>query len=215
VGLPWAHTLEALAHLPIGHFASDWRVFCVTVPTVSVPSGFPDACLLLCYSSDPDTLTLFFSCPAVVAICSSHSVLALLLQVQAPSAGVRLLKSGALSRFFPEYIRLKKKPTCDVMSVYMASDNWHKRLGPLDAVAATVAEGRTVMLKPRLPLRHCHWPNQLGVQRRRQDSAQPKFCYLDLARRGGDGTPGLPSPPLHRAAERRGQGHYTMVASHS
>jgi hypothetical protein len=27
-GLPWAHALEALAHLPLGHFSADGRVFC-------------------------------------------------------------------------------------------------------------------------------------------------------------------------------------------
>ncbi len=121
-GLPWAHALDALAHLPLGHFSADGRIFCV--PAVAAAAGLPDACLPLRAPSDPDALTLFFCGSAVVAICSSHSVLAR--PAQAPSAGMRLLRSGAPSRFLPDYIRLKKQPTRDVMSVFMASVNWHK-----------------------------------------------------------------------------------------
>ncbi len=60
-------------------------------------------------------------------------------------ASAGLLSSGQRSWFLPDYIRLTKKPTHDVMSVFMAAGEWHCRLGPLDAVAATVAEGRMVM----------------------------------------------------------------------
>ena len=57
------------------------------------------------------------------------------------------------------YIRLKKQPARDVMPVYMAKNEWQRRLGPLDAVAAAVVEGRMVMPEPRLPLRHSRRPN--------------------------------------------------------
>ena len=173
-GLPWSHALDALAHLPHGHFSADGRIFCV--PALAPGGVHPDACLPLRAPSDPDALTLFFHGSAVVAICSSHSVLAR--PTPAPSAGVRLLRSGAPSRFLPDYIRLKKLPSRDVMSVFMASPNWHKRLGPLDAVAATVAEGRMVMPKPRLPLRHSRRPNHASWERNEaaKIALGPKFA---------------------------------------
>ncbi len=49
--------------------------------------------------------------------------------------------------------RLRKRPPRDVMSVYTAAPEWHRLLGPLDAVVASVVEGRMSMPKPRLPLR--------------------------------------------------------------
>ena len=48
----------------------------------------------------------------------------------APSACLRVLSTGAPSRCLPEYLRLKKTPTRDVMSVFMKAANWHKRLEP-------------------------------------------------------------------------------------
>ena len=161
VGGPWTSALTALAYLPQGHFSADGRIFCA--PSVGLPGGLPDSCLPLCDDADPDALTLFFAGSTLVAICSSHSVLPR--PNSAPSAGLRILSTGAPSRFLPEYLRLKKTPTRDVMSVFMAAANWHKRLGPLDAVAATVVEGRMTMPKPRLPLRHSRRPNHASWER--------------------------------------------------
>ena len=161
VGLPWTFALAALAYLPLGHFSPDGRVFCT--PSIGLPGGLPDKCLPLCDAADPDAFTLFFSGSTVIAICSSHSVLPR--PNGAPSAGLRVLSTGAPSRFLPEYLRLKKTPTRDVMSVFMKAANWHQRLGPLDAVAATVVEGRMTMPKPRLPLRHSRRPNHASWER--------------------------------------------------
>ena len=86
---------------------------------------------------------MFFAGPNLVAICSSHSVLPR--PTLGPLDGVRLLSSGQASRFLPDYVRLKKTPARDVMSVYTARAEWHRRLGPLDAVAAAVVGGRMVM----------------------------------------------------------------------
>ena len=130
--------LESMARLPPGQFSADGRVFCV--PSTSLPSGLPDSYLPLCDPGDPDALTIFFSGSSIAAICSSHSVLPR--PSPAPSAGLRLrvLSTGAPTHFFPEYIRLKKTPARDVMSIFMSASKWHERLGPLDAVAATVVE---------------------------------------------------------------------------
>jgi hypothetical protein len=154
-GLPCVPTLAALAHHPLGKFSADCRIFCT--PAAGQPGGLPDSCVPLCDPDDPAALTLYFSGPTLVTLCSSHSVLPQ--PAPGPLAGVRLLSSGQPSRFLPDYIRLKKKPTRDVMSVFMAAKKWHSGLGPLDAVAATVVEGRMVMPKPRLPLRHSRRPN--------------------------------------------------------
>ena len=104
-GLSWAHALDTLAHLPLGHFSADGRVFCV--PAVASGACTPDACLPLQAPTDSDALTLFFCGAEVVAICSSHSVLPR--PTPAPSAGVRLFPSEAPSRFLPDYIRLKTR----------------------------------------------------------------------------------------------------------
>ena len=194
-GLPWAHALDALAHLPLGHFSADGRIFCV--PAIASGEGFPDACLPLRAPSDPDALTLFFRGSTVVAICSSHSVLPR--PTPAPSAGVRLLRSGAPSRFLPDYIRLNKLPSRDVMSVYMASANWHRRLGPLDAVAATVVEGRMVMPKPQLPLRHSRRPNHASWERNEaaKIALGPKFATWTWQGVVEMVPQGCPLAPLH------------------
>ena len=73
VGLPWSSALAALAYLPHGQFSADGRIFCT--PSVGLPGGLSDSCLPLCDTADPDALTLFFSGSAIVAVCSSHSVL--------------------------------------------------------------------------------------------------------------------------------------------
>ena len=173
-GLPWASSLDGLARLPLGHFSADGRVFCI--PSAARPGGYPDSCVPLCDPADSEALTLFFSGTELVAVCSSHSVLPR--PTLGPADGVRLLSSGQASRFLPEYVRLKKTPARDVMSVYSARAEWHRRLGPLDTVAAAVVEGRMVMPKPRLPLRHSRRPNHASWERNEaaKIALGPKFA---------------------------------------
>ena len=97
VGLSWSSALAALSYLPHEQFSTDGRIFCT--PAVGFPGGLPDSRLPLCDPADTDALTLFFSCSAIVAICSSHSVLPL--PNSAPSAGLSILSTGAPSPFFP------------------------------------------------------------------------------------------------------------------
>jgi hypothetical protein len=150
VGLPWALTPVALAHhllRPSGRPAG-------RTPGLVRPPLRPGR--LRC----PNTLFLGAhpGCSVLVAFGPA-------LPAHGPLARVRLLSSGQPSRFLPDYIRLKKKQTRDVMSVFMAAGEWHRRLGPLDAVAATVVEGRMVMPKPRLPLLHSRRPNHARWER--------------------------------------------------
>jgi hypothetical protein len=88
-----------------------------------------------------------------VAIASSQSLLPR--PAPTPSSGLVTNARGAVfaSRFMPPYFRLPKLPKRDLMSVYNSSSAWHRRLGPLDAIAAAVIEGRLHMPKPRLTLR--------------------------------------------------------------
>jgi hypothetical protein len=135
----------------------------------------------------------------LVALCSSHSVLPR--QAPGPLTGVRLLSSSQPSRFLPDYIRLTKKPTRDVMSVFMAAKEWHRRLGPLDAVAASVVEGRMVMPKPRLPLLQSRHPNHSGWERTEaaKIALGPKFATWTWQGivENRDRPPLLPPAPLH------------------
>jgi hypothetical protein len=89
---------------------------------------------------DPDDLLLFFAASPLVAICFSH----LLLNKHPPVPTTGLVRSDAArnpdfpSHYMPEYIKLKKTPTRDLMSVFMAADELHRRLGPLDTVTAAI-----------------------------------------------------------------------------
>ena len=65
----------------------------------------------------------------------------------------------------PEYIKLLKKPTHDLMSVFTAAPEWHKRLGPLDTVTAAIVEGRLCMPKPRVSLLQSSKPNHASWER--------------------------------------------------
>jgi hypothetical protein len=161
VWMPWSPTLAALAQLEMGKFSADGRIFCT--PAAASPGGRPDSCVPLCDPSDSEALTFLFSRTNLIALCSSHSVLPR--PAPGPSTGVRVLTSGQPCRFLPEYIRLKKKQARDVMSIFMSAGEWHRRMGPLDAVAATVVEGRMVMPKPRMPLRHSRRPNHSSWER--------------------------------------------------
>jgi hypothetical protein len=64
------------------------------------------------------------------------------------------------------------------MSVFHAAPEWHRRLGPLDAVAAQIAEGRLVMPKPRFPLRPSRRPNHASWERNEaaKIALGPKFA---------------------------------------
>jgi hypothetical protein len=85
---------------------------------------------------------------------------------------------GAPSRFFPEYIQLKMVQTRDVMSIFISAGKWHARLGPLNAVASTVVEGRMSIPKPRLSLRHSSRPNHSSWERNKaaKIALGPKFA---------------------------------------
>jgi hypothetical protein len=78
----------------------------------------------------------------------------------------------------PDFIRLKKLPKRDIMSVYNAAPKWHSRLGPLDRVTATIVEGRLVMPKPRFPLRPSRRPNHASWERNEaaKIAIGPKFA---------------------------------------
>jgi hypothetical protein len=164
--LLWAPTLAALAHLPLGKFSADCSIFCTPA------AGLLNSCVPQCCPADLEALTLFFLGPTLVTLCSLHSFLPR--PAKGPSAG---LSSGQPSLFLPEYIRLKKKPAPYVVSVFMAAREWHLLLGPLDAVAATVAEGRMVMPKPRISLLHSRRPNHASWERNKvaKIALGPKF----------------------------------------
>ena len=82
------------------------------------------------------------------------------------------------SRFFPSYIKLAKRPTRDVMSVFRAAGAWHKRLGPLDATAAAVVGGQLTMPKPRLTFCASRRPNHASWERNEaaKIAIGPKFA---------------------------------------
>ena len=175
VGAPWSHALDLFAGLPDGFFSVDGRVF--ALPALHGPLGAPDRCIALADPGDSDALTLFFGPAGLVAIASSHSLLPR--PPPSPAAGLILSPRGHTfpSRFLPSYIKLLKRPARDIMSVYNASAAWHKRLGPLDATAATVINGVT-MPKPRFPLRPSRRPNHASWERNEaaKIALGPKFA---------------------------------------
>ena len=118
VGAPWAVAIDILASLPDGFFSPDGRIF--AVPALYSPGGAPSHCIPLASPDDAESLTLFFSSTALVAIASSHSLLP-----RAMPGPRSLVSSGRgssfSSRFLPPYIQLKKVPKRDVMSVYLSA----------------------------------------------------------------------------------------------
>jgi hypothetical protein len=150
-GLPWDSAINMISQMRLGHVSADGRAFANAL-FHSLPP--PDRVVSLSSSDEPVVLSLLFSGPVLAAVLSSHSILPRL----PPSPSTRLVcspRSGGYSfssRFLPEFIRLKKIPKRDIMSVFHAAPEWHRRLGPLDAVTAHIAEGRLVMPKPRFPL---------------------------------------------------------------
>jgi hypothetical protein len=176
VGAPWRTALNLFAALPDGHFSDDGRVF--GTPALRLPSGQPTHYVHLTEPSDPNCLTLFFASESLVAICSTHP----LLYKPPPAPTTGLIRSARgpdfPSRFMPEYIKLLKKPTRDLMSVFTAAPEWHKRLGPLDTVTAAIVEGRLCMPKPRLPLLQSRKPNHASWERNEaaKIALGPKFA---------------------------------------
>ena len=132
-----------------GQISEDGRIF--AVPALLGPNGRPDRAVTLSESDSADALVLYFSPAGLVAITSSHSFLPR--PPPTPTAGLILSTRGHTfrTRFLPPYIKLLKRPTRDVMSVYNASAAWHKRLGPLDATASTVISGRHYAQSPFCP----------------------------------------------------------------
>ena len=176
IGASWDDALRLFATLPDGHFSEDGRIF--GTPALRLPGGRPTHQVQLTEPDDPDSLTLLFASESLVAVCSSHSVLPR--PTPAPSAGLVHSARGPdfPSRFMPEYIRLRKTPSRDLMSVFRAAPEWHKRLGPLDAVTAAIVEGRLCMPKPRLPLRPSRRPNHASWERNEaaKIALGPKFA---------------------------------------
>ena len=176
VGAPWASALDTLASLHDGHFSADGRIF--ATPALLAPGGTPDRCVALADPGDVDALTLFFSPSGLVAIASSHSLLPRM--PPTPTASLVLTSRGVpfATRFFPPYIKLAKRPTRDVMSVYRSAAAWHSRLGPLDATAAAVVGGQLTMPKPRLTFRASSRPNHASWERNEaaKIALGPKFA---------------------------------------
>jgi hypothetical protein len=113
-----------------------------------------------------------------VAIASSQPLLPR--PAPTPSSGLVTSARGMVfaSRFMPPYFKLPKLPKRDLMSVYNSSAAWHRRLGPLDATAAAVIEGRLHMPKPRLTLRPSRRPNHASWERNEaaKIALGPKFA---------------------------------------
>ncbi len=154
--------------------AHDCRIFA----TPALRSGAPDRCVPLASPEDLDALTLFFAGSSLVTIASSQSLLPR--PAPAPSSGLVTSARGAVfaSRFMVPYFKLPKLPKRDLMSVYNSSAAWHWRLGPLDATAAAVIEGRLHMPKPRLTLRPSRRPNHASWERNEaaKIALGPKFA---------------------------------------
>ena len=176
VGAPWAFALDTFANLPDGHFSADGRVF--ALPALRDLPAPPNGHVPLRRPDDSDALTLFFAESRLVAVASSHS----LLPRPAPSPLDGLVQSprgGSFpSRFLPDFVRLKKTPSRDMFSVYRAAPEWHRRLGPLDAVTRTIVEGRLVMPKPRFPMAPSRLPNHASWERNEaaKIALGPKFA---------------------------------------
>ena len=176
VGAPWHAAMRLFAAIPDGYFTADGRVF--ATPAYGGVAGVPDRCVSLAPPDDPQALTLFFSPSGLVAVAASHSLLPR--PPPAPTDGLIVSRRGHTfqTRFLPSYIKLGKIPKRDIMSVYNAAQAWHRLLGPLDAVAATVVEGRMHMPKPRLTLRPSRRPNHASWERNEaaKIALGPKFA---------------------------------------
>jgi len=171
-GCPWDIAHESFRALPAGNFSGDGRVF--ATPAFHANPACDLHCYHLCKPGDSHALTLFFASGRLVVIACSHSVLPrqhitsprLMVVSQRPGRGM------FPSRFMPDYIRLKCdkngwpiQPSRWVTSLVEARKEWHRLLGPLDAVTAAIVDGKLVMPKPKFPL-HGSWrPNHPSWER--------------------------------------------------
>jgi hypothetical protein len=167
VGAPWALALDTFADLPCGYLSADGRVFATR--HLLDPSGHPTHHVALADADDSEALNLFFSPAGLVAVACSHT----LRPKPLPSPEGMIANPRGVpfpSRFLPPYIKLRKRPKRDLTSVYRSAAAWHRRLGPLDATATMVVEGRLHMPKDRLILRpfrrlnHASWEHYEAVK---------------------------------------------------
>jgi hypothetical protein len=176
VGFPWDAALNTFGSLPDGFLSGDGRIF--DLPVLRLPEGRPDRCIHLADPGDADSMTIFFGPAGLAAIASSQPFLPR--RPPVPSANLVVSPRGVTlsSRFLPPYIKLLKRPSRDVMSVFRAADAWHRRLGPLDATAAAVVGGQLTMPKPRLALRPSRRPNHASWERNEaaKIALGPKFA---------------------------------------
>jgi hypothetical protein len=176
VGAPWRTALDLLATPLEGLFSPDGRLFAVI--TAFDHRASPLTVARISDSDDPVTLSLFMSGASLVAVACSHSLLPR--PAPAPTTGLVVSPRGPSfpTRFMPDYVRLRKTPQRDVMSVYRASREWHRRLGPLDSVTASIVEGRMTMSKSRLPLRPSRRQNHASWERNEaaKIALGPKFA---------------------------------------
>ncbi len=156
VGAPWAFALDTFADLPCGYISTDGRIFATR--HLLAPSGRPTHHVAPAEPDASEALTLFFAQTGLVAVACSHT----LRPKPLPSPDGMVVSTRGTpfpSRFLPDYIRLQKRPTHDVTSVYCSAAAWHRRLGPLNATAAMVVEGHLHMPKDRLALCPSRRPN--------------------------------------------------------
>jgi hypothetical protein len=157
-GAPWAPALDTFADLPPGYLSADGRVF--ATPHLRAPSGRPRRPHRTRRPRGPHPLFR----AGGVGCCGllPHAPRPL-----PPPEGMIVSKRGAPfpSRFLPPYIQLRKRPKRDLASVFRSAAAWHRRLGPLDATAAMVVEGRLQMPKDRLTLRPSRRPNHASWER--------------------------------------------------
>ncbi len=161
-GAPWVPALDTFADFPSGYLSADGRVFAIRHQRA--PSGRPTHYVALAEPDASEALTLFFAPAGLVAVACSQTLRPKPLP---PPEGMIVSTRGdpLSSRFLPPYIRLRKRPTRDLTSVYRSAAAWHRRLGPLDATAAMVVEGRLHMPKDRLTLRPSRRPNHASWER--------------------------------------------------
>ena len=128
-------------------------------------SGMPDRCAVLSYPNESDALMLYFAPDGLVAVASTHSLLPRAQPTPTTDLVISARRPPFATSFLPSYIKLKKKPTRDVMSVFRAASAWHRRLGPLDATAATIIGGQLHMPKPHFTFRPSIRPNHASWER--------------------------------------------------
>ena len=163
VGAPWSCALQDIGGLADGFLSLDGHLFATSA--VKTRSGMPDRCAVLSYPNESDALMLYFAPDGLVAVASTHSLLPRAQPTPTTDLVISARRPPFATSFLPSYIKLKKKPTRDVMSVFRAASAWHRRLGPLDATAATIIGGQLHMPKPRFTFRPSIRPNHASWER--------------------------------------------------